>query len=106
MNYFYLYTHKLNQRLDAEDGTSHVFLTRDHFRTHRFVELIHRTAKESDDNFFPLEVSFLTKDSYAAICSMVGGKSKVVLNSYIMLFQKDLIRGSAYKSLSPFHRAF
>ena len=90
--------------MDVEDGTSHVFLTRDHFRTHRFVELMHRTAKDSDDNFFPLELCFLTKDTYAVISAMLGSKKRLILKSYIMLFQKDANRGVSYKSLLPLHR--
>lgn len=77
-----------------EEG--YVFITREHQRTHKFVDLLHKTIKECEDNFFPLQVQFLTTETRKNLASVVN-RLKYSLQSYTLVYQQ--YTDSAFKPL-------
>jgi len=84
--------------IDSQNSC-YVFITRDHTKTHRFMESLQSAVKECEEIFDPVVVSNKNKE-YVKNMSirLLSGKAPV-LHLYLMLFEKQ--KSSNFKGFGP-----
>ncbi|KAL6068924.1 LKB1 serine/threonine kinase interacting protein 1 [Balamuthia mandrillaris] len=75
-------------RLEVEESKAFVFITREHDRTHRFLNLLFSTVQRCEDIFDPIEPVIYNKEIRTNIANdLLLGKSTPI-HAYALLFHK------------------
>ena len=86
-------------RIEINETTAYVFITRNHHKTHKFLEQMHSVVKDMADIFAPIDFIHFTRYYVKNISAQLFANANLQIQMYVMLFQRQ--KTSNYKGYTP-----
>eukprot|EP01119_Soliformovum_irregulare_P000176 TRINITY_DN10127_c0_g1_i1.p1 TRINITY_DN10127_c0_g1~~TRINITY_DN10127_c0_g1_i1.p1 ORF type:complete len:1018 (+),score=363.99 TRINITY_DN10127_c0_g1_i1:80-3133(+) len=83
--------------IDINGSPQYVFVTRDHTKTHRFVDLANSTIREETNNLEPVQIFNHNKSHLSSLSNILFSGKPIHLELYLLVFERSKVGRSFLK---------